>query len=322
MVSPRPWPRPRSDAPVRNRWGPSASSSGGKPSPWSRTVTVVPATCTSTGGRPCRWALTTRLTTIRSSRRGSVRAGSTSVLVRCTLSPARANDSSTTSAGGTVMRSARSLPASSREISSRSSTRVRSTPTRSRTRSVASDSGSSPAAVTSPIKGVRSSWATSAVKRCSVSRRPCRLSAIESTAAEIAVISSPPRRASILAVRSPDAIRPAVRATRRSRRLGSSATSADTGTTTASAISEAFHMCRSRARRVSRSDVMSTCTATGRPRYVCAAHIDGWSPRSGASYQVTAPPAVPCRSRSRCSSSPGMASGDVSSPSGGTPFRS
>lgn len=67
---------------------------------------------------------------------------------------------------------------------------------------------------------------------------------------------------------------------------------------------------------------MSTSTATGLPRYVRAAHIDGWSPGPSPSYQVAYPSLRPCGPRSRRSSSAGTASGDIRSESGGVPYRS
>ncbi len=118
-----------------------------------------------------------------------------------------------------------SLPESSREISSRSSVSCRIVRTRSRTSSVGRPSGSSSDAACSPVSGVRSSWATSAVNRRSLSSFDCRLPAIVSSAPATVATSSCRRDGSFVrgsstrASRSPCVIRRATVAVWCSRRV-------------------------------------------------------------------------------------------------------
>ena len=143
------------------------------------------------GSPPCLMALTSRLEMMRSNRRTSVTSvefsAASCVSIVC---PARAPEASmvprserTAWSTSTRENSGFARPASRRETSRRSSTRICMRCTRSLTSSAGRESSSSRfAALTSPVSGVRISWARSAVKRCSESMRSVSRATAVSTA--------------------------------------------------------------------------------------------------------------------------------------------
>lgn len=225
MAGPSPCPSPRPGASVRNRRGPWSSRSPGKPGPWSRTSTIGASTVTTTGGGPCRCALTTRLARTPSSRRRSVRTIASRSIRTAASSPVPRTARSTSDPSSYASRSARSAPESSREISNRPSVRACGACSRSLIISLGRPSGSRSAEARMPVSGVRSSCATSAVKRRSAPSLPWSDPAIESWAAPTAATSSRPVApllspgAPTRAFRSPAVIRRAMSAVVPRRRL-------------------------------------------------------------------------------------------------------
>ncbi len=183
---------------------------------------------------------------MRSNLRTSV-VTTASLTIRSSVGdPAAATTRVTTGPSGTTASSGLSARASSRETSNRSSVRLHSTRTRSWTSSVGRPGGSSSAAVSRPVSGVRSSWATSAVKRCSPASLALSTADIESTAAASSATSSRGRPSEpIRAARSPWAMVRAVRAAVRRRLLIRSAANTPARTVTTTDRAAEIRMVRS-----------------------------------------------------------------------------
>lgn len=225
IVSPSPCPLPVPAPPVRNRCGPCAIRYSGNPSPWSRTVTTGPSTVKATGGRPCLCALATRLPSTRSNLRRSVSTCASRTTTSCVCVPDARTTRSASRPSWCRSVSTTSRPESSREISNRSSVSPRIVRTRSCTSCVARPSGNSSDAACKPVSGVRSSCATSAVNRCSLTSLDCKVPAMVSSAPATVATSSWCREGSFVrgsstrASRSPCVIRRATVAVRCSRRV-------------------------------------------------------------------------------------------------------